>query len=101
MASDLQYALNYEGRDLTDDEAYRHLAEKYSIPADSFYEKLKSEEYREKAYYEIALTKQLQVKGFPSVLMQVSDSKFYLLSQGYTDYPTLKQRIEKVLQELS
>jgi putative protein-disulfide isomerase len=100
IASDLQYALNYEGRDLTDNEAYRHLLEKYSIPADSFYEKLKSEEYREKAYYEVALTKQLQVKGFPSVLMQVTDSKFYLLAQGYTDYETLKGRIEKVLEEI-
>ena len=29
MASDLQYALNYEGRDLTDDEAYRHLLYQY------------------------------------------------------------------------
>ena len=49
IASDLQYALNYEGRDLTDDEAYRHLAVKYLIPANIFYEKLKSEEYREKS----------------------------------------------------
>jgi putative protein-disulfide isomerase len=62
---------------------------------------LKSEEYKEKAFYEIALVKQLQVKGFPSVLMQVSDSKFYLLAQGYTDYPTLKRRIETVLQQLA
>jgi hypothetical protein len=31
--------------------------------------------------------------------MQVSDSKFFLLSRGYTDYETLKERIEKVLQE--
>lgn len=101
IASDLQYALNYEGRDLTDDEAYRHLLEKYHIPADRFYEKLRSKEYREKAYYEIALVKQLQVKGFPSVLIQVTDSKFYLLAQGYTDYETLKARIEKVLEEVA
>jgi putative protein-disulfide isomerase len=100
IASDLQYALNYEGRDLTDNEAYRHLLEKYHIPEDTFYEKLKSEEYREKAYYEIALVKQLQVNGFPSVLMQVSDSKFYLLAQGYTPYQTLKDRIDKVLKEV-
>lgn len=100
IARDLQYALNYEGRDLTDDEAYRHLTEKYSIPAGSFYEKLKSEEYREKAFYEMALVKQLQVKGFPSVLMQVTDSKFYLLAQGFTGYETLKSRIEKVLLEI-
>lgn len=100
MASDLQYALNYEGRDLTDNEAYRHLLEKYHIPADSFYEKLKSEEYREKAYYEFALVKQLQVTGFPTVLMQVTDSKFYLLGRGFTDYETIKARIEKVLDEI-
>ena len=101
IASDLQYALNYEGRDLTDDEAYRHLVEKYGIPADSFYEKLESEEYKEKAFYEIALTKQLQVKGFPSLLIQLTDSKFYLLAQGYTDYATLEQRLKKVLFEIA
>jgi putative protein-disulfide isomerase len=32
-------------------------------------------------------------------LMQVSDSKFYLLGRGYTDYDTLKERIEKVMRE--
>jgi putative protein-disulfide isomerase len=99
FASDLQSALNYEGRDLTDDEAYRHLLEKYSIPADDFYGKLKTEEYREKAYYEFALVKQLQVTGFPCVLMQVTDSKFYLLASGYTPFGTLKERIDKVIDE--
>ena len=101
VAADLQYALNYEGRDLTDKEAYRHLLHKYNVPEDDFYNKLKSEEYKEKAYYEFALVKQLNVTGFPSVLLQVSDSKFYLLAQGYTDYDTLKRRIEKVLEEVS
>lgn len=97
MASDIQYALNFEGRDLTDKEAYRHLLHKYNIPEDDFFIKLNSEEYKEKAYYEFALVKQLNVNGFPQVLLQVSDSKFYLLAQGYTDYETLKERIDKVL----
>jgi putative protein-disulfide isomerase len=100
MARDLQYALNYEGRDLTDNEAYRHLLERYSIPEEDFYAKLNSEEYREKAYYEFALCKQLQVTGFPAVLMQVSDSKFFLLTRGYTDYETLRRRVDKVVSEL-
>jgi putative protein-disulfide isomerase len=99
LASDLQYALNYEGRDLTDNEAYRHLLHQYNIDPEEFYAKLKSEEYRDKAFYEIALTKQLQVKGFPCLLMQVSDSNFYLVAQGYTDYETVKARIEKVIEE--
>lgn len=101
IASDLQYALNYEGRDLTDKEAYRHLLPKYNVPEEDFYTKLKSEEYREKAYYEFALVKQLQVNGFPAVLLQVSDSKFYLLAQGYTDYDTLKTRLDNVLAEIN
>ena len=100
IAADFQYALNYEGRDVTDPEAYRHLLKKYNIPEEEFYLKLKSEEYLEKAYYEIALVKQLQVTGFPCVLMQVTDSKFYLLTRGYTDYETLRQRVEKVIQEI-
>jgi putative protein-disulfide isomerase len=101
MARDLQYALNFEGRDLTDDEAYRHLVHQYAIPEEEFYQKLKSNEYREKAFYEMAQVKQLHVSGFPTVLMQVSDLKFYLLCRGYTDHETLKQRIDKVLQEIA
>ena len=100
FASDLQYALNYEGRDLTDDEAYRHLLVQYGFNEADFYGKLHSEEYKQKAYYEFALVKQLQVNGYPTVLLQVSDSKFYLLSRGYTDYDTLRGRIEKVMEEL-
>jgi putative protein-disulfide isomerase len=99
FAGDLQYALNYEGRDLTDNEAYRHLLERYKIPEEDFFSKLKSEEYLDKAYYEFALCKKLQVKGYPCLLLQVSDSKFYLLAQGYTDYETVKNRIEKVMKE--
>ncbi|MFL5789430.1 MAG: DsbA family protein [Flavisolibacter sp.] len=100
IAADIQYALNYEGRDLTDDEAYRHLVNKYNLSDDDFYSKLHSEEYKEKAYYEFALVKQLNVTGFPTVLLQVSNSKFYLLAQGYTEYDVLKKRIEKVVEEV-
>jgi putative protein-disulfide isomerase len=97
FASDLQYALNYEGRDLTDDEAYRHLLEKYSIHPEVFYERLSSEEYKEKAYYEFSLVKQLQVTGYPCVFIQTGELKFNMVARGFTDYETLKQRIENVL----
>jgi putative protein-disulfide isomerase len=99
FASDLQYALNYEGRDLTDDEAYRHLLEKYELPSEEFYSKLKDELYKEKAQYEFALCRQLQVTGFPTVLIQMSETKFWVLARGYTDYDALKQRLESVLAE--
>jgi putative protein-disulfide isomerase len=99
FATDLEFALHFEGRDLTDDEAYRLLLEKYNISEEEFYEKLQDEEYKERAHYEFALCKQLKVSGFPVVFIQLSDSKFYMVAQGYTDYETLNERIENVLKE--
>ncbi|MES2848944.1 MAG: DsbA family protein [Bacteroidota bacterium] len=99
FASDMQYALNYEGRDLDDNEAYKHLLEKYGINPEAFYSKLGSEEYKEQAYYEFTLCKQLQVTAFPAVLMQLSETKFHLLARGFTSYEALEERIELVLKE--
>ena len=101
FAADLQYALHVEGRDLTDNEAYRHLLEKYGINDEAFYQKLSSKDYEEMAHYEFSLVKQLKVEGYPSVLIQTGDSSFHLVARGYTDYDTLKERIDKVLSNLS
>jgi putative protein-disulfide isomerase len=101
FAADLQYALNYEGRDLDDDEAYRHLLIKYNIPETEFYTKLKNGEYKDKAHYEFALCKHLQVTGFPQVLLQQNDTRFYLISKGFSDYETVNLRIQNVLKEIA
>jgi len=100
FAADLQEALHKEGRDLTDDEAYRHLLEKYSIQPEQFYEKLKSDTYKEQAYYEFAMVKQLQVTGYPCVLLQIEETKFHLLARGYTPYKDLSERLQTVLASL-
>jgi len=101
FAADMQYALHFEGRDLTDEEAYRHLLQKYNLDADEFYRKLRSEEFKDKAYYEFALVKQLKVTGFPCLLLQVSDSKFYLIARGYTHFETVLKTIETVIKEVA
>ena len=99
FAADLQYALHFEGRDLTDNESYRHLADKYGINEEAFFEKLDSEEYIERAHYEFQLCKQLQVTGFPCVLLQTGESKFHLIARGYTDLETLNGRLINALRE--
>jgi putative protein-disulfide isomerase len=101
FAADMQYALHFEGRDLTDDEAYRLLLEKYNIDAADFYENLHDEKYKEQAYYEFALCKQLNVTGFPAVFLQTSDTKFYHLAQGYTPFESLNERVQNVLLEIA
>jgi putative protein-disulfide isomerase len=99
FAIDLQYALNYEGRDLDDDEAYRHLLDKYNLQHEAFYSKLQSDEYKEMAYYEFALMKQLQVNAYPCVFIQTAELKFVMVARGFTAYEELKARIENVLKE--
>ena len=100
FAGDLQYALNYEGRDLDDDEAYKHLLEKYTISENDFYTKIKSDEYKEKAYYEFALCKQLNVDSYPQVLIQLHSNKFYLITKSFSTYEEVKKGIEKALTEI-
>lgn len=100
FAADIQYALHFEGRDLTDDEAYRHLLPAYELDAETFYRDLHSEHFREKAYYDFALVKQLQVTSFPQLLLQASESKFYLVAKGYTDFETVKDRLDRILAEV-
>ncbi|HRE51803.1 MAG TPA: DsbA family protein [Flavitalea sp.] len=100
FAASLQYALNYEGRDLTDDEAYRRLLHQYRIPEEDFYDKLHSREYEQKAQYEFALVKQLKVTGFPTAFIQAEELKFYMIARGYTDYDTVAGNIDNVLKEI-
>jgi putative protein-disulfide isomerase len=99
FAADLQYALHFEGRDLCDDEAYRHLLPQYELDVELFYEQLKNAACKEKAYYEFAFCKQLQVSGFPAVFVQTADRKFYQIAAGYTPYDMLEQRLQQVLRQ--
>ena len=101
FAADLQYALHAEGRDLCDDEAYRHLMVRYNVATHDFYAKLHSQAYKEKAYHEFGVVKQLKVSGYPCVLLQGSASKFYQLAVGYTPYDTLKKNLEVALNDLA
>lgn len=96
FAADLQYSLFAEGRDLCDDEAYRHLLDKYNIPAEEFYTRLKQKEYADQAREEFALCRQLKVTGFPALFLQTSGSKIYELANGYTNYDTIVKRLEEV-----
>jgi len=100
LASDIQYALHAEGRDLTDPEAYQHLCERYGISFGDFLMAFEGETYEEVARYEFALVKQLQVTGYPGLLLQTAPSQFYLISRGYSQPEDLIARTERILEEL-
>jgi putative protein-disulfide isomerase len=82
---------------LTDNEAYQHLLDKYSINPEIFYEKLNSEEYKDQAHYEFSLVSQLKVNGYPTVFIQTKESTFHMVARGYTSEEDLTERIKGVL----
>ncbi len=101
FAYELQHALHMEGRDLCDNEAYRHLLERYHIPADAFYDKLGAAKYEEQARYEFAIVKQLRVTGYPTLLLQTEENKFYMVSRGFTNYDSVEATLSSILKELN
>lgn len=100
FATSLQYALHAEGRDLTDDEAYRHLLADYQLPENDFYKKLHSPLYKEKAYRDFEMVKQLKVTGFPMLFLKKTAHEFIAISRGYTDYETVALRLNTVLYKI-
>ena len=99
FAAGLQEALYKEGRDLTDKEAYRHLISTFGVDPETFLSSLSDDAYKEKAYYDFSLIKQLNVTGFPTVFLQMDESKLYMIARGYSDLDSVEWRINKILAE--
>jgi putative protein-disulfide isomerase len=97
---DLQNAIYFDGKNPNEYDTYRYLAVNFGIDPDEFEAKMKLETSKEAAFYDFALVKQLRVESFPAVLIQTSETGFYLIAKGFTDYDTLELRINNVLKEL-
>jgi len=97
---DLQNAIYFDGKNPNDYDLYRYLAVNFGIDPDEFEAKMKLDASKESAYYDFALVKQLRVESFPAVLIQTSDTGFYLIAKGFTDSDTLELRISNVLKEI-
>lgn len=101
FAADLHKAKFTIGADLSLDESYLPIISEYKIDAADFLRKLNSEEFKQAAYYEFALAKQLQVSGYPAAFIKVDDRNFHMIAKGYADHDTMKLRITNVLTQLS
>ena len=97
FAHQLQHQLFVEAKSVNDENIYRDLATEFGVDGEEFIEKMKSDTYREAARYDFALGRQLQVTGYPQVLVQVGETQFYLIAKGWTDFGTLEGRLNQVL----
>ena len=97
----MQQSIFFDGKDPNYNDLYRYLAVNFGIDPDEFERKLMLEEYQDAARYDFALAKQLEVESYPAILLQESESKFYRLTKGYTDFETLDLRINNVMEEIN
>ncbi|MFT5915070.1 MAG: putative protein-disulfide isomerase [Flammeovirgaceae bacterium] len=97
FAHTLQNAIYSDGIEIENKSVYPLLAEKYGIDSEEFATKMNGEEVAEKARLDFAFSSQLQVSGFPTVFYTKNSSEFFVIAQGYTDYETLAERLQKVI----
>jgi putative protein-disulfide isomerase len=101
FAHTLQSAIYDLGLDLNQLETYSALADQYQLPATAFIAKMESEEFKQAAYYDFALARQLQVSGYPAAFIKTGENKFHMIAKGYTDLETMQLRIDNVLKEIN
>ncbi len=99
FAHSLQNALYFDGKGPQDEDMYRYLAVNYNIDPDEFLKLMNDEVYKQAAYYDFALAKQLNVEGYPAVFVQSADNYFYLVAKGYTNLKTMELRLASVFEE--
>lgn len=99
FAAELQYALNYDGLDLSKDDTYKSLIRRYDIPESEFITKLNEDEYKQQAYYDFALSRQLHVTGYPAAFIKTGETSFYMIAKGFADLETMELRIQNVIKE--
>lgn len=97
----LQQQLFINALEVDDDALYLGLAKDFGLDGPTFLEQMNQPAFQEKARYEFALAKQLQVTGYPQLLVQAGATQFYLIARGYTHFATLEERIQKILTEIT
>lgn len=100
FAHEIQNAIKFDGKNPNEDELYRYIAVNHGYDPDEVSHKLKEEDYKQMAYYDFALAKQLKITSYPAALVQTDELKFFLVARGFTDYDTLNRRIDNVLLEV-
>ena len=96
FAHKLLKSIFYKGKNLNEDRFYKDLAEEFGLEGDSFLEKMQEDSIKQEARYDFTLAKQLKAEAFPRLYMQSSESYFYLISKGYSDYDTLVRVIKNI-----
>ena len=93
----LQKAFYAEGQDITLADVLADLAEECGYVRSDFARWLTSDECAKQTQQDYAMAQQLQVQGFPTMLLKKGE-QWIVLSQGFTDLDTMNQRLKMALE---
>lgn len=94
----LQKAHFENAADLRDPGVYGELAATFGIYAAEFVARMQEPAFAEKAANDFRTAQTMGITGFPAVVLRKED-KYFLLSRGYCDEATLRERMEAVLND--
>ncbi|WP_288448585.1 DsbA family protein [uncultured Chryseobacterium sp.] len=92
----MQKAFYVEGKDITNDEVLAELAEEIDVDKNVFLESFHSEEMKWKTAQGFQFSKQLGVKGFPT-LLTFENGIVKILTHGFQPFESLKEIIEETM----
>ncbi|MBZ4037496.1 DsbA family protein [Flavobacterium sp. 17A] len=93
----MQKSFYSEGKDITDENVLGELAKEIGIDKIVFLENFNSDESKLKTQQGFQFSKQLGVRGFPT-LLTLENGNVKLISHGFQSYDTLKPAIEDWLE---
>ncbi len=78
---------------------YQSICEKFDINFKEFERLFEDENTKQLTQQEFQANRQWGVKGYPTVLFYAND-QLYLIANGYTQFPELRDRIEQLSKEI-
>lgn len=88
-----------EGLDLQDDATYSLIAQRFNLDAEKVLELLHSPRIVDEVKKEFLLVQRMGVRGYPALILQTSDDKLIGICNGYTDFDSIKKRLDSVMQK--
>ena len=72
------------------------MAERFGFDSNLFLTRLKDSAYEDLAKRDFMHAQQLQVTGFPGLIVETKDNQLYLMAKGYTPEAIIMERLTKL-----
>ncbi|WLP59131.1 DsbA family protein [Bacillus pumilus] len=100
LASSMQKAFYQDGKSLSDDETYQEIALAHQLDPNIVIERMKTKEVINDAYADFAKVHQLQVNGYPALLLKKGD-EYFNVGGGAMTAEKLEERLKEIIEASS